>query len=347
MGLLPADWLGGGGALAAQPPKTRAAVEHVAARATEPLAKVFSLEKAARSLDASGLHWQQEHQCCQCHANFMYLVARPALAAIVPPAKEVRDLFEYLVRERWPTKGLRYPSEAMVVAVPLAFNDRQTTGKLHPLTRKALDRMLTHQRADGGWNGIGGSERTFINEYEETLFAALGIAVAPDGYASTEAARKALGGIHRYFKAHPPQTSYQKGMLLWGAHHIEGLMTEADRKKAVQELLALQRPDGGWTLQELLEDDKEWHRGRFARDLPSDGYGTGFVLFVVRQAGVAADTPQLKRGIAWLKANQRASGRWFTPTASRRTLNVPSNSGTAYAILALQACGEVPPPKKP
>src|SRR4051794_40512812 len=109
-GLSPTDWLGAAGrALAAEPPRTSGAVEHVAAKAKEPLATRFSLERAARSLDASALQWQKEHQCCQCHANFMYLVARPALAAIVPPAKEVRDLFEYLVRERWPTKGLRYP----------------------------------------------------------------------------------------------------------------------------------------------------------------------------------------------------------------------------------------------
>ena len=43
-----------------------------------------------------------------------------------------------------------------------------TGSRLHPLTRKALDRMRTHQRPDGGWNGIGGAARTFILDYEET-----------------------------------------------------------------------------------------------------------------------------------------------------------------------------------
>jgi squalene-hopene/tetraprenyl-beta-curcumene cyclase len=314
----------------------------VPAKADEPLAKEFSLERVGRSLDSSALSWQSHNECCQCHANFMYLIARPALAPIVKPEPKVRELFEFLVRERWEAKGLRYPSEAMVVAVPLAFNDRQTTGKLHPLTRKALDRMLTHQRSDGGWNGIGGAPRTFINEYEETLLAALGIAVAPDDYAKTTAAAKALEGIRRYVKAHPPQTPYQKGMLLWAGHYLDGLIAEAERKQAVNELLALQGADGGWTLQRLLEDDKEWERGQFAATKPSDGYGTGFVIFVVRQAGMGADDPRLKHGIAWLKTHQRVSGRWFTPTASRRTLNLPSNSGTAFAVLALQACGQIP-----
>ena len=40
-------------------------------------------------------------------------------------------------------------------------------------------------------------------------------------------------------KAHPARTPYQKGMLLWTAHHVEGLMSETERKQAIKELLAL------------------------------------------------------------------------------------------------------------
>jgi squalene-hopene/tetraprenyl-beta-curcumene cyclase len=316
---------------------------HVPAKADEPLAPRFSPERAARSLDTSALAWQKQNQCSHCHANFMYLTARPALAGVTPGPPDVRQIYEGLVGKRWETSGLRYPSEAMVVAVPLAFNDAQTTGRLHPLTRKALDRMLTHQRPAGGWNGIGGAARTFILEYEETLLAALGIAVAPDGYARTDAARKALEGIRKYSQAHPPRTPYQNGMLLWAARHADGWLGGADRKKKAEELLSLQRADGGWALERLLEDDPKLGSGRFADKKASDGYGTGFAIFVARQAGVPAADPRLRRGVAWLKANQRASGRWFTPSLNTYTTqHLPSNSGTAFAVLALQACGEIP-----
>jgi squalene-hopene/tetraprenyl-beta-curcumene cyclase len=303
----------------------------------------FSLERAATSLDATAREWQLTNKCCQCHANFMYLIARPALAHIVPVPPDVRSLFEQLVGERWETNGLRYPSEATVISVPLAFDDNRA-GHLHPLTRKALETMLTHQRADGGWNGIGGSQKTFIRELEETIFAGLGIVTAPDGFAQTGAATGSLESIRRYLNSYQPAYPYEGGMLAWASAKIGGIWDEQKQRDAAETLLNLQRDDGGWTLGALLENDPDWERGTYADQRPSDGYGTGFVMFVARQAGITADDARLQRGIAWLKSHQRASGRWFTPTYSRRTLNLTSNSGTGYAILALEACGEIPQP---
>jgi squalene-hopene/tetraprenyl-beta-curcumene cyclase len=79
--------------------------------------------------------------------------------------------------------------------------------------------------------------------------------------------------------------------------------------------------------------------------LTSDGYATGFVIFVARHAGLPATDARLQRGIAWLKSNQRASGRWFTPSQAWHTQNLIANAGTAYAVLALHACGVVPTPR--
>ena len=79
--------------------------------------------------------------------------------------------------------------------------------------------------------------------------------------------------------------------------------------------------------------------------LASDGYATGFAMYVARQAGVPADDKRLQRGIDWLKAQQRESGRWFTPSLGFHKAHLISNAGTAYAILALAACGEIPSAK--
>src|SRR4029077_17214026 len=74
----------------------------------------------------------------------------------------------------------------------------------------------------------------------------------------------------------------------------------------------------------------------------SDGYATGFVIFVARQAGLPANDARLQRGLTWLKNNQRESGRWFTPSQAWHKQHLISNAGTAYAVLALAACGEIP-----
>ena len=42
-------------------------------------------------------------------------------------------------------------------------------------------------------------------------------------------------------------------------------------------------------------------------DAPSDGYGTGFVIYVLRQSGMPADAEPIRRGIGWLKTHQRAA----------------------------------------
>ena len=36
--------------------------------------------------------------------------------------------------------------------------------------------------------------------------------------------------------------------------------------------------------------------------------------------------------------------RWFTPSQAWHTHNLIANAGTAYAVLALHACGEIPGP---
>jgi hypothetical protein len=39
---------------------------------------------------------------------------------------------------------------------------------------------------------------------------------------------------------------------------------------------------------------------------------TGLVLYVARRAAVPARQEPIRRGVSWLKTNQRASGHWFT-----------------------------------
>jgi squalene-hopene/tetraprenyl-beta-curcumene cyclase len=307
----------------------------------EPLAESFSSLQAARALDQAALHWQKKRQCGTCHTNFAYLMARPALNSIRPTAPEVRPFFEDMVTRRWKEKGPRWDAEVVAAAVTLALNDRQTTGALHPVTRQALDRMCSLQAEDGGWDWLKcGWPPMESDDHYGVTFAAVGLGSAPSDYAHTAAGEAALEGVRKYLRVHPAPSLHHRAMLLWASTVVGGLLDHDARQPILAELFAKQRPDGGWAIAGLFAD---WSDHTRKDDEPqdttsSDGYATGFVIYIARQVGVPADDLRLVRGLQWLKKNQRSSGRWFTPSPTKDSKHFISNAGTAFAALALHSC---------
>lgn len=309
--------------------------------AAEPLARAFSLRKAASYLDQAALNWQKKRKCGTCHTNFAYMVATAGLREFHTPAPDIRTFFEHMVSTYWEEKGPRWPAEVVCAATTLALHDRVTTGKLHPLTRKAFERMFSLQRDDGSWQWLVCGWPPFeSDDHYGVTFAALGLAMAPERFAETPPAKKALGKIRDYLKKNPPKSPQHSAMLVWLSTYMDGIFTAEERKSVVEALLALQQPDGGWNIVTLLPEDHKRQDDEPQDVETSDGYATGFVIYVARQAGIDQNAPRLKRGIAWLKANQRESGRWFTRSPTKNSRHFISNAGTAFAVLALTSCGE-------
>jgi len=315
--------------------------------ADEPIAAQFSAKKAAEYLDRSALNWLKTKKCATCHTNLFYMVARPALSTILPDSGEVRSFYEDYRKVRWKVKG---PSEAqgfwpIVIGTGLALNDAQATGKLSDTAREVLDIMWTVQRADGGWKWPDCDYAPLeIDDHYGATVAALAVGIAADRYAETPRARTGLEKLRRYFQNNPPKSLHHRAMLAWGSVRIDGIVTEADRNKTLSELLALQLEDGGWSTAGFLTDWKglSSNDGRPLDVKTSDGYGTGLVIVIARELGVPANDPRLRRGIDWIHTHQRESGKWFTRSPVNDAGNLISNAGSAYAVLALQACGELP-----
>jgi squalene-hopene/tetraprenyl-beta-curcumene cyclase len=309
--------------------------------ATEPIATKLSLKKAAEFLDNSSLAWTRQRKCGTCHTNYPYLMARVHLKEGSPDAvNEVRKFFEGRVAN-WDgddkTAKPRWDTEVVATAAALAINDAMTTGKLHPLTRTALDRAWTLQQKDGSWSWLKCDWPPMEHDdYYGAVFAALGVGYAPDGYAKSEAAKDGLEKLRGYLRKTPPPDLHHKAMLLWASVRLDGLMSDAEKKATVKELRAKQRPDGGWNLTSL----GAWKRrdGTANDHTDSDGYATGLAVVVLREAGVPADDEQLQRAVKWLKSNQRESGRWFTKSLNTDKLHYITHAGTSFAVLALKAC---------
>lgn len=309
-------------------------------RLDEPLAKRFSAQKAARFLDSASLFWQKKRGCFSCHTNYAYLYARPAISSDAPAHREVRHFAEKLVTERWAKKGPRWDAEVVATAAALAFNDAATTGQLQPETKTALDRMWTVQRKDGGWSWLKCNWPPMeIDDHYGATLAAIAVGVAPGDYAKTEKARKGLAKIRAYFKKNPPQMIHHEAMLLWASSYLDGFMNDKEKQACIAKLFVLQKKDGGWNLASL----GKWKRADKKKQdtKTSDGYATGFVIYVLRRAGVPAKDARIQRGIAWLKAHQRQSGRWITRSANKDNKHYISHIGSAFAVMALAACGEI------
>jgi hypothetical protein len=70
-------------------------------------------------------------------------------------------------------------------------------------------------------------------------------------------------------------------------------------QKAMHELLAAQKADGGWS------------------DLPtmeSSAYATGKSLVALQTAGMPVTAAAYKRGVAWLLSHQQKDGTWYVQT---------------------------------
>ena len=63
-------------------------------------------------------------------------------------------------------------------------------------------------------------------------------------------------------------------------------------------------------------------------------------MYVLRQFGMPASTEPIRRGVSWLKTHQRVTGRWYTRSPTLETNHYITHAGTAYALMALAACGE-------
>jgi len=302
----------------------------------EPLRAEFSLEAAVGFLDAAALSWQRDRKCFACHTDYAYFFARPPVSWQIPAHEQLRARLEYLAEH---PRDVKYRvTELVMSAAMLAQNDALTTGSLHPTTRRALDRIWTVQREDGGFDWMKYNQPpSEIDDHYGATMAAIGVGAAPDNYADTPAARAGLDRLRGYFQRNPPAHLHHRAMLLLAAEHVDGIMAEPEQQQVVEDLLALQKPDGGWNAVTL----GDWQRSDDQpRDLDaSDGYGTGFAIYVLRTAGVSADDTHIQKGIAWLKTHQRASGRWFTRSMWKDSKHYLSHAGTAYAIAALAACG--------
>ncbi len=328
------------------------------ARADEPKLAAVSLDRAVAYLDQGAQAWTETRGCLSCHTNGVYVVARPALSRrFRPPPPEVRDFLKATLekqlqtaREELGRKG--GPARVIHTAAGLAEWDAHVTRRLAPETARALSLMFEIQREDGSWAPPSDCWPPFESDsYHETALAAMAVATAPGWLASaTEADRRGVERLAGFLRTQAPPHDYARVWLLRAAARWPDLLPPERRNEIVEMIWSRQRSDGGWSIRTFAAPEA-WGTGKRAAwlraepdfpDPPSDGHQTGLALLALFEAGVRAEDPRVQRGLAWLRANQRASGRWWTRSLNGDQWHFITFSATAFAVSALDRFDAVP-----
>jgi squalene-hopene/tetraprenyl-beta-curcumene cyclase len=304
--------------------------------------------------------------CVSCHTVLPYAMARPALREALAeqaPSFVERKLLDNVTKrvQMWQDVEPFYPdakrgvpktaesrgTESILNALILAGYD-VPTGKLSPNGRLAFHNMWEQQlktgEAKGAWSWLQFHNAPFEgdSQYYGATLAAIAVGTAPGNYRSAPEIQENMKLLAEYLvRERESQILINRVILLWASTKVPGLLTPPQQKATIEEALSKQQADGGFSLSSFVGAWKR--RDNTPLETKSDGYATGVVTYVLQQAGVTRDQPQVKRGLAWLMLNQdKTEGSWLAYSLNKkRDLSSDigrfmSDAATAYAVLALK-----------
>jgi hypothetical protein len=187
--------------------------------------------------------------------------------------------------------------------------------------RSIAEEIVKKQQSDGSWEFFATLRRPPVNESQTTDAAWIIMALAgeqtPD---APEPQQAALAKAVAWLDTEQPRDLHQDKALkvLLG---VRAGKPRETLQPTIDELLALQRPDGGWS--QTVPEPK------------SDAFATGQTLFVLSLAGETAERPEIQRGIDFLVATQTPDGSW--PMISRSTPNGEPGSSTLLTPITCAA----------
>lgn len=325
-----------------------------------------TVKAAAQYLNDGAISWVREKTCINCHTTGPYLSERPALTPLLgkPNEEVLADFIKGVPAEIKPQKetdkdGHKYYGGSWTSvwrSMGLAEWDKHVTGKLSEHTDRSLREMFTRQSASGAFVSFGEVEIPHITtDFELTLQAVRAITAAPGWLAALKDSEllARIDKMKAWLRDAKPKNDYDRVLKLQLGHYMPDIVPQGERDAALALLSSKQHADGGWSTRDM-SPVSDWHYKmsdtvlKLIASLPdaakpeSDAYMTAFAIVLMRQSGVPASDERIQRGIAWLKKEQRVSGRWWMHSLYRGNYHYITYIATCQALKALALCGELP-----
>ena len=338
-------------------------------KADEPKVEKFgaeSVKAAAKYLNDGAVCWVREKTCVNCHTTGPYLSERPGLSPLLgkPNEEVLADFIKTVPEKITPQKetekdGHKYFGGSWTSiwrSMGLAEWDKHVNGKLSAHTDRSLREMFERQSANGAFVSFGEVEIPHITtDYELTLQAVRALTAAPGWLAGLKdtALLVKVEKMKGWLRTAEPKNDYDRVLKLQLAHYMPALVPQADRDAALALLSSKQHADGGWSTRDMSPVN-DWHYKmsdtvlKLIASLPdaakpeSDAYMTAFAIVLMRQNNIPASDERIQRGLAWLKKEQRVSGRWWMHSLYRGNYHYITYIATCQALKALALCDELP-----
>lgn len=314
--------------------------------------------------------------CIACHTGVPYLMSRQRLRSEVgetdPSDAEKNTLASverrvnkfdeitlyyqpprYGEEKRLQSRG----TEAIQNAVVCATIDAQKgLENISSVTSVAFANLWKYQNRleesgkKGGWSWLDFRLEPWESadsEFYGVTLAAIAVGIAPGNYHQQEEIQENVAMLKKYLTSRfDSQHLHNKMAMLLASSYLDGLLSDVQKAELIDEIIAQQRTDGGWSLISLgpksLAGESKWVRLDGTDQITdSDGYATGYTVYVLKRVGVALDDERMKRAVSWLKTNQREDGTWRGNSVNKNRNHVTNigkfmdDAATAYAVMAL------------
>jgi hypothetical protein len=296
-----------------------------------------SIERAIGYLQAESANWLSTRKCAACHHAPLplwalseaerqgYLVDKEYLATTIDSLLGSKE--QLLSSRIFPNPAdppdPRPQGRGLNMGLPFLAVAARSPSSLTEGQRQSLDliaeEIISKQQPDGSWEFFAGLRRPPVNENQVTDVAWIILALKGEtGPEAPPARHEALSKAIEWFEAANHSDIHQEKVLKL----LLLLRTDRPRdelQSTIDELIALQRADGGWS--QTIPEPK------------SDAFATGQTLYVLSLAGYTANDSAIKRGIDFLVATQADDGSW--PMDSRSS---PDGSPGSATLLTPITC---------